>query len=29
MDEHSRVFGMDMYLQMTYWADDGGIDDSR
>ncbi|MBP6815963.1 MAG: SUKH-3 domain-containing protein [Burkholderiaceae bacterium] len=22
MDEHGRVFGMDMYLQMTYWADD-------
>jgi hypothetical protein len=22
MDEHGRVFGMDMYLNMTYWADD-------
>lgn len=22
MDEHGRVFGMDMYIQMTYWADD-------
>jgi hypothetical protein len=23
MDEHGRVFGSDMYLEMTYWADDG------
>ena len=22
MDEHGRVFGMDMTLGMTYWADD-------
>lgn len=22
MDEHGRVFGADMYLNMTYWADD-------
>jgi len=22
MDEHGRIFGMDMYLEMTYWADD-------
>lgn len=22
MDEHGRVFGMDTYLQMSYWADD-------
>jgi hypothetical protein len=22
MDEHGRVFGADMYLEMTYWADD-------
>lgn len=22
MDEHGRVFGADMYLELTYWADD-------
>lgn len=22
IDEHGRIFGMDMYIQLTYWADD-------
>jgi hypothetical protein len=25
MDEHGRVFGMDSWLDMTYWADDGSM----
>jgi hypothetical protein len=25
MDEHGRVFGMDLWLNMTYWADDASM----